>query len=194
MELIDYVRPKGPLPEVTGKGDLLVMGGAAGVWDDLRAYDQRHGQQDRMAVNHIMLFYPGRLQWGVTLHTNMMPAFTYLQWYKGAREGWPPMKTHSHRPGEQVDHVWPLAREGGTGGLFAAVIGLLMGYKRIILAGIPCDSSRHFWEPTWTKSSHIFCLQTCYDEWQRWRDEVPIFKERVRSLSGNTREILGAPS
>ena len=103
------------------------------------------------------------------------------------------MQVHSHQPADQVNHIWPLAREGGTSGLFAAVIGILMGYDQIILAGVPCDNTPHFFDPPWLETqTHMFGLESCYNEWKAWRNEVPIFKDKVRSLSGNTRDLLGA--
>ena len=182
-DIFTYVNPQGPLPAIVGIGDLLVIGSGACVWDDLRRYDQQHGDLDRIAVNDLMAYYPGRLQYGATLHVNKLPRWIH---------GQPTMQVHSHMPGAQVDHVWPLIREGATSGLFATFIGLLMGYSRIILAGVPCDDSPRFFDPPW-KKHELFGLATAHDEWKRARDEVPLFKERVRSLSGNTAKWLGEP-
>jgi hypothetical protein len=191
-QLLQYVNPKGPLPTARGKGSLLVIGSGTGVWEDLRQCDQRHGDQDRLAVNDMMTYYPGRLQHGVSLHTDKLPGWTFGQYYRGAKAGWPPMQVHSHQPSDQVQHVWPLTREGGTSGLFGVLIGLLMGYERIILAGIPCDDSPRFFDPPWQLHTQ-FGLETVHQEWLRVRDGVPLFKERVRSLSGNTAKWLGKP-
>jgi hypothetical protein len=191
-QVIAYVNPKGSLPEIIRTGNLLVIGSGACVWDDLRRYDQGHGEQDRIAVNDMMAHYPGRLQYGAALHVNKLPGWTYGQALLGAKGGWPPMQVHSHMDGPQVTHVWPLVREGGTVGLFATLIGLLMGYDRIILAGIPCDDSPRFFDPPWQKHAQMGLI-TVHDEWKRARDEVPLFRDRVRSLSGNTKLWLGEP-
>ena len=190
-KLIAYVNPRGPLPAIAGtkSGPLLIIGSGAGVWEDLEKYQH---QGDRMAINDIMNYFPGQLQHGVTLHEAKLPMWTFNQAWEGSKGGWPPMQTHSHQPSHYVRHVWPLVRDGGTSGLFGVLIGLLMGYERIILAGTPCDDSPRFFDPPW-KLHAQFGLETVHQEWQRARDEVPLFKERVRSLSGNTRNWLGAP-
>ena len=159
------------------------------MWDDLRRYDDQH-QGDRMGVNDIIYFYPEALQHGVSLHTDYLPAITYSQFYRAAHIGWPPLTTHSHQPGSHVKHVWPLTRDGGTSGLFGILIGLLMGYEKIILAGMPCDDSPHFWEPPWKKTP-FYLGELVQEEFIRARDAV--FNGRVKSLSGRTREWLGEP-
>lgn len=193
-QLIAYVNPQGPLPEIADsrRGVLLVIGGAACVWDDLRRYDSRHGSQDRMAINDITLYYPGRLNHGVGLHTDKVHIWSFNQRQEGARKQWPPILTHSHLAGVGVDTVWPLRRDGGTSGLFGTFIGLLIGYERIVLAGIPCDGSPRFFDPPWAQHN-LFGIASVQEEWTRVRDAVPLFKERVRSLSGNTAKWLGEP-
>ena len=191
--LLRYVNPQGPLPEVKGQGTLLVIGSAACVWEDLRHYDQQHGDQDRLAVNDMMAYYPGRLQYGATLHGEKLPGWTFGQYFLCAKGGWPPMQVHSHVHRDGIRYVWPLQREGGTSGIFAVMVGLLMGYERIVLAGVPCDASPRFFDPPW-KLHAQFGMETVQQEWQRARDEVPMFRERVCSLSGQTKEWLGAPA
>lgn len=187
-----YVNPQGPLPEIKRQGDLLIIGSAACVWDDLRRYDHLHGFQDRMAINDMMLYYPGHLQHGAGLHTECLLNWSWNQDWKAPREKWPEMQVHSHRPGIRVNHVWPFHRDGGTSGLFAVFAGLFMQYEHIILAGITCDESPHFYDPPWEKND-FFSLSNVQDEWKRVMAEVPFFVERVRSLSGNTAKWLGEP-
>ena len=192
MELIDYVNPQDTLPTLKGAGTLLVIGSAACVWDDLRRYDQQHGVQARCAINDMIYYYPGRLQFGASLHTNKLYPWIYGQALRQIKGGWPPMRIHSNRPDLDVDYAWRMRRDGGTSGLFMVFVGLLMDYDRVVLAGIPCDDSPRFFDDPQQKHKQ-FGLTTCHQEWERARDEVPIFKERVRSLSGNTQKWLGAP-
>jgi hypothetical protein len=188
--LLQYVNPLGELPQVKGHGDLLLIGSAAGVWEDLRRYEPIHGKQDRMAVNDMMSHYPGRLDHGVTLHKDKLPGFGFNQAYRASHEAWPPMQTHSKYKHDWVKHVWPIHRDGGTSGLFGVFIGLLMGYDRVILAGIPCDDSPRFFDPPWQKHEQ-FGRETTHQEWLKARDRV--FDGRVKSLSGNTKIWLGEP-
>jgi hypothetical protein len=193
MTLLEYTNPKGPLPEIAGtkSGTLLIIGSAACVWDDLKDYDHRH-QGDRMAINDMLNYYPGQLQHGVSLHPKKLTMWSFNQAWEGRKAGWWPMQLHAHVPGEHVKHVWPLTRDGGTSGLFGVFIGILMGYREIVLAGIPCDDSPRFFDPP-DQRHPMFGLETVQEEWLRVRDSVPLFKDKVRSLSGNTAKWLGLP-
>lgn len=190
--LLRYVQPQGELPEVKGSGTLLVIGSAACVWDDLQRYDHLH-QGDRMAVNDMIAYYPeDYLQWGVTLHPDKLTAWRLLRDFRTRKRHKPSVKIHSARSTSLVDYVWPLHNNGGTSGIFGAIIGLLMGYERIILVGIPCDDSPRFFDPPW-KNHILFGAENVLKEWPELIKGVPEAKERITSLSGRTREIFGEP-
>ena len=76
----------------------------------------------------------------------------------------------------------------GSTGLFATLIGLAMGYRRVALAGVPMDSKGHWYfgdetyGPKWTMES--------YQAWLEFA-ATPGAK-KVVSLSGYTRTILGS--
>ena len=181
-DLIRYVNPHGPLPEIAGTkcGCLLVIGSACGVWEDLEVNSQT--QQDIMAVNNMMADYPANLQHGISLHPERLQDWVFR-----------PMDIHSNVKSKSVDHVWPLTRDGGVSGCFAAIVGLLLGYESIILAGIPADASARYFDLPGTV--HPICsTDGSFQEWVRLRDEVSLAKERIRSLSGKTRELFGAPN
>jgi len=190
--ILAYVNPKGPLPEIAGQksGDLLIMGIAACLWDDLARYDHLH-IGDRLAVNEAMIHYPDRLDHGVSLHADQMYGLAFKQYYHGARKGWPVIQTHAHIPNHAVTHVWPLTRDGGTTGLFATFVGLLMGYDRIILAGSPIDDSPTFYCSYPYHPDLSYGRQAIHDEWQRAIQGC--FGGKVKSLSGNTKLWLGEP-
>ena len=191
-QLLRYVNPQDDLPDFKGCGDLLVIGSAIGVWDDLKKYDHLHGNQDRMAVNDMMSYYPHPLTHGATLTLDKVPMWTFSQRLQSRRNKWAPMLVHTHRYTQYSDLVWHFMRDGGTSGLFAAIIGILMGYDNIILAGIPCDDSPRFFDPPWKKHD-MFGQPHAHIEWERVIKDVPVFSERVRSLSGNTAAWLGRP-
>lgn len=192
-QLLRYVNPQGELPGIAGtkSGPLLVCCTAACVWDDLRSFN--YDGYDVMAIADMMTYFPGPLAHGVSLHDDWMMSYAFQQFYRGSHANWPPMKTHSGistKKNDWVKYVWPLHRDGGTSGLFGVLIGLLMGYDRIVVAGSPLDDGPHFWEPPWIKRE-FYGRPTILKEWERARDAV--FDGRVKSLSGNTRELLGAP-
>ena len=84
-------------------------------------------------------------------------------------------------------------RFGMLGGPTAAIIAVALGYAPVILAGLPAEDTGHFfpdeisvgWDERWDHGQkHIL------DAWQRIADWAP---GKIKSLSGNTRKIFGAP-
>jgi hypothetical protein len=197
--LLQYVNPQGQLPDLVntkyGK-DLLIMGTAACLWEDLDRYDDRHGGE-RLAVNDAAAYYPQysahRLDHIAALEGNWLDSWSYAAKDWAAKHGGHSAYTHSHMKfahwGGEPRYVWPLKRDGGTVGLFAVLIGLLMGFDRIILAGSPIDASPHFYHIE--KEYRFYINESVRSEWLRARDAV--FNGRVKSLSGWTREVLGEP-
>jgi hypothetical protein len=168
-------------------GALLILGGGAGVWDDYASVRPWGGEI--MAVNDIGAFCHDRVTHWVTLHPEFMAGWLEYRRRHCYGEGSKPF-VHTFRAHATADAVWPLeAAAGGTSGLFAAFVGLLLGYERIVLAGIPMDGGPHFFDPPWqvteTAARHIVL------QWDQARDDF--FEGRVKSLSGRTREWLGAP-
>jgi len=180
------------LPGVAGQfsGRLLIVGGARCVWDDI---DQLPGRLEKwtgdiMAVNDVGQHIHQFIRHWATLHPEYMPgwhAYRYGHNY-GARGH---VYTHSTKIAAAIQFVWDLPLAGGSSGLFAAKIALLMGYEEIVLAGMPMDGSGHFFDPPWLDHSGLGRADLI--EWEQAREVV--FGGRVRSLSGKTREILGGP-
>lgn len=189
--LLQYVQPKGELPEIVDSkqgGKIVILGSACGIWDDLARYDlQGH---DLMAVNDMMMHYPGQLHHGATVHADKLPGWGFFQAYEASHKAWPPMQTHSHLKHDWVKWHWPIHREGGTSGLFAVTVALLMGYDLIVLAGIPCDDSPRYFDPPGNKHEHMG-RDSMLREWQEANQAI--FEGKVRSLSGRTRDLLGEP-
>lgn len=189
--VLQYVQPFDELPSIADTkqgGRLLVIGSASCVWDDLARYDyQGH---DLMAVNDMMMHFPGRLDYGATCHPEKLPGWTFFQGFEASKKSWPPMETHSHINYHAVNWYWPIHRDGGTSGLFGVTVGLLMGYDQIVIAGIPCDDSPRFFDPP-NKNHQQFKRDTVLREWQE--AAALLFKGKVKSLSGRTKELLGEP-
>jgi hypothetical protein len=76
----------------------------------------------------------------------------------------------------------------GNSGYFAVLSALKMGYSRVVMGGMPLDTSAHFYEPDdaqgplWTGATYM--------QWMDFKMQVPE-AERVRSLSGYSAFILG---
>jgi hypothetical protein len=78
----------------------------------------------------------------------------------------------------------------GSTALFAVIIGLAMDYQRVILAGVPLDSKGHWYFPEQTEGP-IWTWQG-YQAWFEFA--MNGHGNRVRSMSGYTKVILGEPT
>lgn len=95
---------------------------------------------------------------------------------------------HCKQGGDRLP--WPINGAWGQDtGLSATILGVLLGYDRVILAGMPADGGGHFYP--WTIRRPHEHVQAYGPAWTRLRDEF--FEGKVTSLSGNTKEILGTP-
>jgi len=97
-------------------------------------------------------------------------------------------KTHSHKQpknGEQADYIWPLVARSpfsGSSSLLGCQAAIGLGYKKIILCGCPMQGLNNRMK-----------RPTSYDKFQKgWVKFAPqMFGDKVRSMSGWTREFLG---
>lgn len=169
---------------------LLILGTAECIWSDLAEVEPK--EFELMAINDLMMHWPWgkRLDYGITLHPEKLPGWGFFQSYQAKNNGWKPMEVHSNRgdrPG--VTHAWPIHRSGGNSGLFGVLVGLLMGYDRIVLAGVPCTDTPRYFDPPWRRHTQ-FGKDMVLREWERAQI---VFQDKVKSLSGRTRVLLGAP-
>lgn len=198
MPIINGIGIDDPVPSIAGQelGNLLILGGGKCVWEDYleaRALFGGKGSYHIMCVNDIALQFKAEpIQHAVSLHKRILPAIKGVRAEKGMLE---PVTTHCHKPGPGVEERWSICNVGGTSGMFATKIAIVMGYKKIIVCGVPMDNNGHYFDPlnindnnstTFKGSSNIVA----------WRElgETKIAKHRVRSMSGRTRATLGEPT
>jgi len=184
-----------PIPPLvnTFHGSLVILGGAACVWDDLLLFNNTLGLQlrpDYMAVNDIGQYWQNPLAHWVTLHPEYMPGWMRFRLGHYYGDGRKPI-VHSARPDPGVDVHWDVPTSGGTSGLFGCLVALALGYEKIILVGMPMDNSHHFFDPPW-QSNASFEDNPNKLEWIGAKDRI--FKDKVRSMSGRTRQWLGVPT
>lgn len=173
----------------------LCVGGASCVWDDVRAWEAQYGGQwDGLiiAANDIGSHWPRILDHWVSLHPNKferwkalraeqgMPACAPVTWGRERRMSEP-------RVTDRVLKPWP----GGSSGMFAVQVARELGCSRIILCGIPMTPTPHFGQ-----SQEVFGPQwiQAAGHWKAWPRQKHLMDGWVRSMSGRTRELLGAPT
>lgn len=203
--LLEYGSSEKRLPDIVGKYAgkcLAVCGDAACVWDDLERLGFRYNHMrgkvfrdgwDILTINKIVETMPAHIEHAYSNEPNILERYIAARRpeYKSEFEG--PRHTHSNRPGAKW--VWPLGGQA-TSGLGGSIVGYGLGYDLIVLCGVPLDDGPHNGEPSWRKCSFTNEAADSKDgmnrHWKRARDLA--FKGKVRSMSGRTRDWLGAPS
>lgn len=182
----------------------LVIGGAECVWDDVDALEAMVGRWSGLvlAVNDVACkrdertgrCWPRRIDHFCTLHAEKVAG-----WKRQRRElvaslgrspDWDFYETWSCGKRAPVDRHFT-GMTGGSSGLYAVSVALHLGCERVVLAGVPVDARRNaFRNETEWKAYRRYT-----DGWVG-RDRVPLpqLAERVRSMSGWTRSLLGAPT
>lgn len=186
----------------------LILGGAACLHADLEVAQKTVRFDAVGACNDAMTIWAGELEFAATLHARYFGAGP--SWRKRrAERGYPPAKAHyghpeafegslAQRAGLTPDVIatpYSFASEkSGSSGLFAAKVALVdLGFDRVVLCGVPMDPVPHFtgresWVPRDTHgrtSAHGFR--------NSWLAVPQEYRDRMRSLSGWTRILLGAP-
>lgn len=166
----------------------LVLGGADCVWEDMEAAYDAFRPDWIVAVNDVGTRLPGAINYWVTLHQDKMGAWRAER----ERRGFSPALRHvSHemRPGidETLDYRWPGMTGSGSSGLFGVKVAMDHGAGRVVLAGVPMQPERaHFFNGS--------AWRDCGSFLDGWHNALPFIKDRVRSMSGWTKELLGAPT
>ena len=173
----------------------LVLGGAGCVWEDLEAALELGEYHGAVACNDAGAFYPGTLDAWVSLHPDKfgiwaskrvaggfgLPAAILGHLEASGRKALPLCVTG------RTEFRFDGQKTTGSSGLFALKVALVdLGFNRAVLCGVPMTA----------RDGHFFDTA----EWrgdiahQRgWLEVMPQIKDRARSMSGWTREKLGAP-
>lgn len=186
---------------------LLVCGSGRCLFQDIYALTRKAGESDTDLTAHsvlemfdVMTINDAYLALGVVHH--LVSYHDEIIWpllmLKGPRlldngqyvvriDG---LTCHSQRENKGVDRVWIFDEGGGSSSLFGVQIGLELGYRRIVLAGVPFDASGRFYFPPW-KNGHDYAGSDGWETWELLKANGTL--ANVRSLSGRTRELLGEP-
>jgi hypothetical protein len=174
----------------------LVIGSADGCFEEaqeaLKLWGD--GEPDAIAVlNDSFPRWPGRVDYLPTLHAENVEGWLMAREQAGYSMGaqvWSYHRTHDGRlPGA---HIYPLVKHiasdwAGSSGLYAVRVLLLEKFERIVLAGVPMES----------KAGHILRKKpwTGAEGFRNgWKHRLPEIKNKVRSCSGWTQGLLGAPT
>lgn len=195
-----------PLPEIAGayKGkNVVVCGDAIGIWNDLEAFGARSDRGagklekegwDFLTINKLVEVFPGHIEHCYSNEPTLLHKFVAARRQDYINEFIAPKNLHSCNQG--IQWRWPWGGHG-TSGLGAVLVAIGLGYEQIVLCGLPLDDGPHNGEPPWRRT-HIGSSETApagnsgiNAHWKRARDLA--FDGKVRSMSGRTRDWLGAP-
>lgn len=162
-------------------GRAVVLGGGHTLWEDLAQVDDID-ERIVIAINDAGVAYKRRIDYWVSLHPEK------LERWMGQRKGNQDYQTvcHVQRKGCRVDNrVRELWR--GSSGLFAVQFAVNdLDCTDVILCGVPMTPTGHFFDSDpW---------RHCEKYRRGWNEALPAIAGRVTSLSGWTRELLGAPA
>jgi hypothetical protein len=170
----------------------LVLGGASTVWADVEAALELGQFDGAVGCNDAAAAWPGKLDALVTLHGDKAPLWIERR----ARAGLaPPAAVYGHtdaRPGRKAPALthttefrFPGQTDTGSSGLFALKVALVdLGYDRAVLCGVPMQpAGQHFFDARDWRGA--------YAHRDGWKQALPAIKDRARSMSGWTAELLG---
>jgi hypothetical protein len=166
----------------------LVLGGAACVHEDIEAAQKLLTADIIVAVKDIGITWPTVDYWA-TFHPERLPKEL------GARRkaGLPDplaLFTYFRRIPKGLGIPMRVMHEvkGGSSGMLG-MEGALLVADKVVLCGIPLDpAQKHYSRPRkdgWPPAKMYRAA---------WTEVYPRIKDRVRSMSGWTRELLGAPT
>lgn len=156
------------------------------MFDDLQAWWDMQIPHDVMCVNYAARWFPCDFKYFYTYHGDHFgiarnPDTWWIKRCKALKM--------SFNPGPYIDEIVNLSDTEGSSGLQAVWVGKQhLGYDRIILAGIPMTNEPRVSPNTYNKGTY---KSGFFHIWVKYKN---VLKPFVRSMSGNTREILGYPA
>lgn len=159
------------------------------MWDDIKAARELFEPDAFFVTNDMIPLWPERIDYVCSLHPEKVADWLSERHKKGLPS---PGEIWCHKIAgprglvhKGVDHTtndW-----AGSSGLFAAKVALEQGFGKIVTCGVPLDSERtHIARKRIWSAAHAF-----RSGWKRNHDKL---RDKVRSMSGWTKEFLGAPS
>lgn len=173
----------------------LVVGCAANVWQEVLEAQSLTVFHAVYCVKMAGVHWPGTFKVWATLHPEWMDDYEAQRRALALPNGY---EIVAPLPGEvgvhgnkgniarRVSYRWPGMNASASSGIYAAKVALEDGYDRVVLAGVPMQQDGgHFTRgrPWLQVDSFIPGLELA----------LPHLKEKVRSMSGRTKELLGAP-
>lgn len=179
---------------------VLITGDGSTLPVDLKLFERWKLPHDLYAVNRSLLYHERQIDHWAAIDIEESTWFAENVNPKVM----PKRKIWRHTIGEippaydifwEMDYPWENDYQRrvfvGNTGYFAVLTALHMGYKKIVLAGMPLDNRPHWYEPEATEGPNWNGLT--YVQWMDFRMKVPRAAD-VRSMGGYSAFILGRAS
>lgn len=187
----------------------LIIGCAACVWDDVVAAKELTSFDAIYCVKQMGIHYPAAFDVWITLHPEAMDQYELQRYALGLPNGYQIVAPPADELGQhgkkgnitrRVSYLWPEANNGNasaSSGIYGAKVAIEDGFDRVVLAGIPMTPEGGHFKPgtkavtggtrgkVWTGCSAFEVGFTA---------AVPFLMGKVKSMSGRTQRILGAPT
>jgi hypothetical protein len=170
---------------------LLIISTGRCVWDDMKKVDSLlpGKEYDTLAVNHMIMYWPGKLTYAASWHSDAVKMFLDIRMYKSRLNR--PI-TYSPKPCKGIDFAVRLKEYklevSGVSGAYATGIGCHLCYDKIILAGMPYDNSGYFYTDTNVRKTDYNYNYPNNKGWDNLKDR---FGDKIRAVSGNLIECFG---
>lgn len=172
----------------------LVIGCAEGNFDEAREAIDLQKPDLVYCVKIAGIMWPERFDYWVGLHPEWQAGYSEERRKLGHPDGYKTVACLSAELGNKQGQIpvdrrssyrWPGMNASASSGIFAAKVAL-EDCDKVILAGVPMTTGKHFTRgKAWTQF-------TSFDD--GLRQSIPHLKDRVRSMSGRTKQFLGAPT
>lgn len=161
----------------------LILGGGRAVFSEAEASRKLFTPDMVVAVNDIGALVPDIDHW-TFLHPEIIdPLVTRRAASKLPMD----YKLWCDRENDSGATIFPDYDPSGLGGLYAVKLARHLGADKIVLAGVPMDRSGHF---TGDQKKHWIST----DRRQVWEEQFEELRLYVRSMSGWTLKLFGAPT
>ena len=144
-----------------------------------------------MTVNKLVETLPGDIEHCYSNEPQTLLRFIASRRTEYTREFNAPQQTHSITQG--CKWTWPFGGHA-TSGFGATLVAVGLGYDKIVLCGMPLNDGHHNGEPPWRQTQFTNeaadTVGTGMNKYWEHGKKLA-FENKVRSMSGRTRDWLG---
>lgn len=160
--------------------DLLIIIGCAPCWEeDLNNLLSVTASHDVMAIG-LDCPYKGEVDYFASYHTDDIPLYAAKRKRENLNIDYI-IISHIAEKENHIDFILPYKSPAGSSAMLGAMAGIRFGYKKIVLCGCPLQG--------FNQKKHPYVVFQ-----NGWKARFNVFNGIVKSMSGFTQELLGAPT